>query len=128
MLSQQMNVKFITDQPEDFIGKMISGAKTEEIKKRMDEIRSSLYAVNMVSLAEAVAYQQIGEMEASVKSIQYYGAFIKENYLAEPRLVERLDMIDPSEKNYWSINVPEIEKKINMLPCMNEVLLTTEDK
>lgn len=55
MLSQKTNVVFIKDQPESFFGKIISGVPAEKINTRMNEIRESLCAVNMVSLAEALA-------------------------------------------------------------------------
>lgn len=116
MLSQKTNVVFIKDQPESFFGKIISGAPTEKINTRMNEIRESLCAVNMVSLAEALAYQELGEYDAARKSLTYYAEFIRETYLDTPGLVERLDLIDPSPENYWSKMLPDIEKKIEALP------------
>lgn len=38
----------------------------------MNEIRESLSAVNMVSLAEAMAYQEMDENAAARRSLQYY--------------------------------------------------------
>ena len=102
MLSQKTNVGFITDQPESFFGKIIGGATPEKINSRMNEIRESLCAVNMVSLAEAIAYQELGEDSAARRSLAYYGEFVQKTYLAVPGLVERLDLIDPSPENYWS--------------------------
>ena len=61
MQSQNANLTFIKEQPESFWGKLISGANPEKISLRMNEIRESLSAVNMVSLAEAMAYQELGE-------------------------------------------------------------------
>ena len=117
MLSQKANVGFITEQPESFFGKMISGATPEKINTRMNEIRESLCAVNMVSLAEALAYQELGESEAARKSLTYYAGFVRKTYLEVPGLVDRLDLIDPSSENYWSKTLPIIEKKIEALPC-----------
>ena len=93
MLSQKTNVGFITDQPESFFGKIIGGATPEKINSRMNEIRESLCAVNMVSLAEAIAYQELGEDSAARRSLAYYGEFVQKTYLAVPGLVERLDLI-----------------------------------
>lgn len=122
MLSQKTNVGFIIEQPESLFGKIISGAAPDKIDSRMNEIRESLCAVNMVSLAEAMAYQEIGENEAARKSLQYYAGFVQDTYLAVPGLVERLDLIDPSPQNYWSKTLPDIEKKIEALPCVEETL------
>lgn len=126
MLSQKTNVGFITDQPESFFGKIIGGATPEKINSRMNEIRESLCAVNMVSLAEAIAYQELGEDSAARKSLAYYGEFVQKTYLAVPGLVERLDLIDPSPENYWSRTLPNIEKRIQALPCNQEQNLIEE--
>lgn len=126
MLSQKTNVVFIKDQPESFWGKIISGVPTEKINTRMNEIRESLCVVNMVSLAEALAYQELGENDAARKSLTYYAEFIRKTYLEPPGLVERLDLIDPSPENYWSKILPDIEKKIEALPCNQKQELLEE--
>lgn len=126
MLSQKTNVGFITDQPESFFGKIIGGATPEKINSRMNEIRESLCAVNMVSLAEVIAYQELGEDSAARRSLAYYGEFVQKTYLAVPGLVERLDLIDPSPENYWSRTLPDIEKRIQALPCNQEQNLIEE--
>lgn len=115
--SQSANITFIRNQPESFWGKLVLGATPEKINIRMSEIRESLCAVNMVSLAEAMAYQEMGEPEAAQLSLQYYAEYIKKTYLSEKGFVERLDMIDPSPENYWSKTLPDIEKRIKELPC-----------
>lgn len=120
MQSQNANVEFIKSQPESFFGKLISGTKPEKVNTRMLEIRESLCAVNMVSLAEAMAYQEMGEFDAARKSLQYYAKYIQKTYLETDGLVERLDLIDPSPENYWSKTLPDIEKKIQALPCNEE--------
>lgn len=128
-LSQKANVGFITEQPESFFGKMISGATPEKINTRMNEIRESLCAVNMVSLVEALAYQELGESEVARKSLTYYSEFVRKTYLEIPGLVDRLDLIDPSPENYWSKTLPIIEKKIEALPCnQNQELLEEEEE
>ena len=92
----------------------------------MYEIRESLCAVTMVSLAEAIAYQELGEDSAARRSLAYYGEFVQKTYLAVPGLVERLDLIDPSPENYWSRTLPDIEKRIQALPCNQEQNLIEE--
>ena len=123
MQSQNANLAFIKDQPESFFGKLFKGAKPEKITQRMNEIRESLSAVNMVSLAEAMAYQEMGENAAAMKSLQYYASYIEKAYLSHAGLVERLDLIDPTPENYWSKTLPDIKQKIQALPCVEEVAL-----
>ena len=117
MQSQNANVEFIKNQPESLWGKLISAAAPEKISLRMNEIRESLCAVNMVSLVEAMAYMEMGESEAARQSLEYYGEFIQKTYLGNKGLVERLDLIDPSPENYWSRTLPNIKKIIQALPC-----------
>ncbi len=123
MLSQKSNVEFIKDQPENFIQKILSGAKPEKINGRMSEIRESLCAVNMVSFTEAMAYQELGEQEAARKSLTYYAGFIEDTYTSVPGLVQRLDLIDPAPENYWSKTLPDISEKIKALPSVPDTKL-----
>ena len=116
MLSQKSNVDFIKGQRENIFQKIFSGAKPEEINSKMNEIRESLCAVNMVSFVEALAYQELGEHEAAKKSLTYYASFIEDTYTSVPGLIQRLDSIDPSPENYWSNTLPEISEKIKQLP------------
>ena len=117
MQSQSVNAAFIQEQPESFWGKFIDGANPEKINSRMIELRESLCAVNMVSLVEAMAYQEMGESEAAQISLQYYADYVNKTYLSQSGFTERLDMIDPSPENYWSKTLPNIEKRIQALPC-----------
>lgn len=123
MQSQNVNLSFIKDQPESFFGKLLSGATPDKISQRINEIRESLSAVNMVSLAEAMAYQEMGENAAARQSLQYYAEYIEKSYLSTKGLVERLDLIDPAPEHYWSKTLPDIKKKIQALPCVGEVAL-----
>lgn len=117
MQSQSANIAFIREQPESFWGKILTGASPEKIDSRMAELRESLCAVNMVSLAEAMAYQEMGETEAAQVSLQYYAGYLDQAYLRTPGFVERLDMIDPAPESYWSKTLPDIKEKIQTLPC-----------
>ncbi len=128
MLSQKTNIHFITEQPENLLKKIFAGEKADKINARMNEIRESLCAINMVSLAEAMAYQEMGENQAARQSLQYYADFLQETYLSVPGLVERLDLIDPSPENYWSKVLPSIKENIHSLPCSAESLLTGGDR
>ena len=53
MQSQSANAAFIKNQPESTWGKILSGATPEKINARMNELRESLCAVNMVSLCRS---------------------------------------------------------------------------
>lgn len=123
MLSQKTNVEFIKNEPVNFIQKAFLGASADKINSRMSEIRESLCAVNMVSFAETMAYQELGEQEAARKSLTYYAGFIEDTYTSVPGLVERLDMIDPSPENYWTKTLPEISEKVKALPSPSDIKL-----
>ena len=127
MQSQNVNLVFIKEQPESFFGKLLSGATPDKISQRMNEIRESLSAVNMVSLAEAMAYQEMGENAAARQSLQYYASYIEKAYLSTKGLVERLDLIDPAPENYWTKALPDIRRKIQALPCVEEMQLLEGD-
>lgn len=123
MQSQNANLTFIKEQPESYFGKLISGATPDKINQRMNEIRESLSAVNMVSLVEAMAYQEMGENAAARQSLLFYADYIEKSYLGTKGFVERLDSIDPSPENYWTKTLPDIKKKIQALPCVEKVTL-----
>lgn len=123
MQSQNANLTFIKEQPDSFWGKLLSGANPEKINQRMNEIRESLSAVNMVSLTEAMAYQELGESAAARQSLMYYAGYLQSAYLTTEGLVQRLDLIDPAPENYWSRTLPDIKKKIQALPCIENMPL-----
>lgn len=127
MQSQKANLLFIKEQPEKFIDKLISGANTEKINSRMNQIRQSLMAVNAISVIEAMAYQQLGEMDAARLSLCYYAKYLQDNYLSTEGFVQRLDLIDVSPVNFYSNVLPDIKERIFALPCAkNELLLEGE--
>ena len=99
MQSQNAHLAFIKDIPESFFGKLFQGAKPEKITQRMNEIRESLSVVNMVSLAEAMAYQEMGENAAAMKSLLYYARNNEKANLSTAGLVERLDLKDHAPEN-----------------------------
>lgn len=127
MLSQSANIEFIKKQPESFWEKQIRGASQKKIDVRMAEIRESLCAVNMVSLAEVMAYQELGEPEAARQSLLHYANYIEKAYLGSKGFVQRLDMLDPSPENYWSKTLPELKKNIESLPCYEIDLLEEQN-
>lgn len=127
MQSQNVNLAFIKGQPISFWKKFLKGAQQEEISKRMNEIRASLSAVNLLSLVEVMAYQELGEDAASRQSLQYYADYLQQAYVSK-ELLERLDSIDPAPENYWSETLPKIQKRIQVLPrIINVCFLEEED-
>ncbi|MBU5257241.1 hypothetical protein [Tissierella praeacuta] len=116
MLSQNVSLEFIKNQPESFWGKLLPTSSPDKMDGRINEIRENLYAVNLVSFVEAMAYFEMGEDEAAQQSLQYYGEYIQKTYLDIEGLVQRLDMLDPSTENYWSKSLPDIKKRITELP------------
>ena len=123
MLTQSANIEFIKLQPESFWEKQFRGASQKKIDARMAEIRESLCAVNMVSLAEVMAYQELGEPEAARQSLLHYANYIEKAYLETKGFVKRLDLLDPSPENYWSKTLPELKRNIESLPCYEVELL-----
>ena len=115
MLSQKENIKFIEEQPQDKFQRFFKGKKPEDIDSRMNELRESFNSLNMLSLVESLAYQELGEEKASILSINYYGEYLNSTYLKNLDLVKRLDSIDPSPKNYWSKQIPKICKSVDKL-------------
>ncbi|MCK9216874.1 MAG: hypothetical protein M0P77_02975 [Firmicutes bacterium] len=128
MLSQNVNLDFIKKQPESFWGKILPTSSPDKMDARINEIRESLYAVNMVSFVEAMAYFEMGEAEAAQQSLQYYAEYIQKTYLDTRGLVERLDLLDPSPENYWSNTLPNINKRIMELPYNVEQKLLEGEK
>ena len=54
--------------------------------------------------------------------------YLQKAYLSTDGLVQRLDLIDPAPENYWSKTLPDINKRIQALPCVENVsLLEGED-
>lgn len=120
MQSQNANLNFIKKQPNTFWGKLKSGDNQEKIQERINEIRESLDAINMVSLVEALAYQEMGEDIAARKSLQYYANYIENTYMSNKNIIERLNLIDPSKRNNWSELLLDISKKIHELSNIEE--------
>ena len=128
MLSQKNNVEYIHNQPEKLFGKVLSGASHEKINARMNEIRQSLYAVNMVSFTEAMAYTELGEYGAANRSLSHYAKFIEDTYTSVPGLLQRLDLIDPSTERYWTKTLPVISEDIKKLPGVMVMRLSESTK
>lgn len=124
MLSQTSNVKLLKEQPKDFWGKFLKGEK-EDLKKdkRIAELRENMNALNLVSLAETLAYQELGEHKDANIALQYFGDYINKTYLSDKAFIERLDSLNPSPKKYWSTMLPSISDKIKQLDIDEKKLL-----
>ena len=114
ILSQIENIKKLKNEPEDFWGKLTRGNE-KDTDTRINELRESMNALNMVSLTEALAYQELGEQKAANLSLNYYGDFLKKEYLSNIDFLERLDSLNPSPKRYWSTKLPDIYKNVKLL-------------
>lgn len=128
MLSQNASLDFIKNQPESFWGKILPASSPDKMDDRINEIIENLYAVNMVSFVEAMAYFEMGEAEAAQQSLYYYAEYIQKTYLDIEGLVQRLDMLDSSPENYWSKTLPDIKKRIMELPFNVERKMLEGDK
>lgn len=122
MMSQRTNVEFIRNEPESSFLKLISGRDPEKIDARMNELRDGFRAMCATSLIEATAYQELGEPNAAKKSLLFLSDVLKKTYL-DSGIIERLDQIDPSPKNFWSKTLPIIQKKVDALSGKPEVEL-----
>lgn len=124
MLSQASNIKLLKEQPKDFWGKFFKGEK-EDLKKdkRIAELRENMNALNLVSLAETLAYQELGEHKAANITLQYFGDYINKTYLSDKAFIERLDSLNPSPKKYWSTMLPSISNRIKQLDIEEKKLL-----
>ena len=128
MQSQKFNLNSLMNQPESYIGKIISGSTQSEINSKMIEIRESLNTLNMVTLVEAIAYQELGEESALKKSFQYYNSFINSVYLKDKQLLEKLDLLDSSSVNYWTNVLPKLTKNIKRISDSKELKSGKGDK
>lgn len=115
MLSQKSNVEIVMNEPEALLTKIIKGSDKKNIDTRMEEIRENFSVSNMVSLVEALAYQELGEVDAAKMSLAYHEEFIQKTYIDEPGLIQRLDMMDPLPDGYWSTTIVELDNKIKCL-------------
>ena len=104
-------------------------AKTKELVAVCKEKGMSLEAEVGSIGGEEDGVVGMGENAAARQSLQYYAGYIEKSYLSTKGLVERLDLIDPAPENYWTKTLPDIKKKIQALPCVEEVaLLEGENK
>ena len=102
-------------QPTDFWGKFLNGAKEQEKDRKITELRESMNALNMVSLTEAISYQELGEQKAANIALDYYGGYLDKVYISDKDFLERVDSLNPSPKKYWSTKLPDIYKKVKLL-------------
>ena len=121
MLGMHENIRFIVEQPEDLIGKVLTNQ--DEVNRKMGEIRSRIIAINDDSLTEAAAYWELGEKEAAMLSIDNYRLFLEEAGLTQVEVLDQLDLIDPSSENYWTKSFPVIKETVSKLTTENRQLL-----
>ncbi len=126
MLSQIENVEFLKKQPANFWGKLLNSKKEQEKDRRINELRESMNALNMVSLTEAISYQELGEQIAANIALDYYCGYLNKMYISDREFLERLDSLNPSPKRYWSTKLPDICEKVKLLNSEKKELYLEE--
>lgn len=116
MLSNKASLKYIIDQPEGNIKKLFKGDTQEKIDSKINNLKVSLNAINMVSLVEALAYKELGEDEAAKESLLYFSNFIDKEYLENSKITERLQLIDTGNYKFWEEKLTTIKNNIEILP------------
>ena len=116
MLSNKDSLKYIIDQPEGNIKKLFKGDTQEKIDSKINNLKVSLNAINMVSLVEALAYKELGEDEAAKESLLYFSNFIDKEYLENSKITERLQLIDTGNYKFWEEKLTTIKNNIEILP------------
>lgn len=112
MLSLQSKMDFVEDHPESIIKKVMNPTTMKDIDTKLNEIRDSLYAINISSLVEVASYQILGEPESAQESLKYYARFIESTFMEKEGLLERLNTLDESPNNYWTTMIPNLAKQI----------------
>lgn len=125
ILDQKDILQLIDSQPEGFIGKLLNGISVEELDKKLDFLYDGINAVNIVSITEALAYSELGETEAAVRSLSVYNSFFHDTFM-NPGLIHRLDMLSKHDDGFWTKTVEQLEKHIKALPGVDDILLIGE--
>lgn len=127
-LSHLKDIEYINNTPEDLFKKIIYPHSLKQVDVKLQAAKKSLNALNMVSLVEAISYQELGEIEAANKSLEWFNSFIKQEYLDKPDRTNRLDSNDSKRELYWSKTLTEISSSINKLLDTNKTKLLEENK
>lgn len=124
MKSQSANIDYLMSQPENIFSKIFSVSFNRNKKNDMciNEIRNSMHVLSMVSLVQALAYQELNEPISAKKSLEYFSNYIENTFLKPENLLQRLDMLDPSPANYWSNSLPAITNDIGRLSSISNFL------
>ena len=120
MLSQTQKIEKIKSIPEDTLGMFIENLKqkgilNQNVRETIKELKDNVISTNMVSMVEALAYQELGEQKAANLSLQYYGQYINKTYLDDKVILKRLHSLDESPKNDWKTKLPELHNNIEKL-------------
>lgn len=115
MLNQSSEIKVLLEQPEELWKKFFSSIRTKDNDNILLNVRSSMLALNMASVVEALSYLELGEKDNAILSLEYYADFMDKTYSNKKALL-RLDGLDPAEEKFWSVYLPRIKKSILSLP------------
>ncbi|WP_313069898.1 hypothetical protein [Lacrimispora sp.] len=119
-------IKFIQDQPENILFKIIKGANITELDSRMQRIRIDISEINQLSCIEAACYHALNENEAMLESINYYSQYLTSNFT--PSIIERLHSYDGSGNDYWLNEFPNFSKQLLKLETFSSISLVGGDK
>ena len=122
MLSQKDSLDFIENQPDDFIGKLMSHTSSAKIEEQMDKLYIGLSAINTASMSAVIAYQELGEPEAAAEVLEAYSHYLSVSY-ARPRMIECLDLNSEHTDSFWSKTLSDVQTNINSLPLPNKTRL-----
>lgn len=114
MLSQEIHLRYIQELPESALGKLVSKGSVSKIEDKMKLIKDNFYAVNLVSMIEALAYQECGEFESSQISLNYYGEYLKKQYIDKDGFLQRLDGLGTLPNISWVKMLPKIQEEIEV--------------
>lgn len=95
-------------------------SKVKNIDKEIEKLKVNLAATFGVSMVAAVAYEEINELDSARESVQIFSDFLNNTYI-KTKLIDRLDLMDPSPDCFWSTNLLPIVKQINKLPSCKSI-------
>lgn len=121
ILNQKSIIEYIQNLPSKGFRIYFPMINPKKIDEELDRLMEGLNVINMASLVEIMAYYELGEIEAALKSLAHYNNFIKTTYLDNPKLVERLDGLSINTDNIWQNKIYKINSNILEI-SQNEIL------
>ena len=121
MQSQNQMISKINSFDVSFFSSLRSlGGKTKKYDKEIENLKVNIAATFGVSMVAAIAYEEINEMKSARCSVKEFSNFLDNTYI-KTRLIERLDLMDPSPDCFWSAKIVPAIRQINKLPECNSI-------